>query len=186
MFQYLAFLVLSTSTSVYGPKQAHHDSVFIYNAYTESAKVFEQTTKPGHWNAVNDSVAQLTAAAIQRLTQYNKTNYAPVDELNREGVGEAFVFPQPSNATFIDNAKAEGELKAETTKTGDAQTSAKEIAFKVLDDQTHFMIAADGKGKIPYVVMNYYAKGRVLVKSEKLDPITLKPIETSAPVLATR
>ena len=187
MFQYLAFLVLGTSTSVYGPKQAHQDSVFVYNAYTESAKVFEQTTKPARWNAVSDSVNQLTSAAIVRLSAYNKVNFTPVNELNREGVGEALVFPQPSDAVFKDNAKPENDLKAEANKTADSQAvAAKEIAFKVLDDQTHFMTSADGKGKIPYVVMNYYAKGRILVRSEKLDPVTFQPIETSAPVLATR
>ena len=187
MFQYLAFLVLGASAQVYGPAQAHQDSAFVYNAYTEGAKVFEKTTKPGQWNAVNDSVAQLTSAAILRLTNYNKVSYAPVDELNREGVGEAFVFPKPSNTVFVDNVKAVKELKDEPTRPGNTQAAAeKEIAFKVLDDQTHFMTGADGKGKIPYVVMNYYAKGRILVRSEKLDPVTLQPIETSAPVLATR
>jgi hypothetical protein len=185
MFQYLAFLVLSTS--VYGPKQAHQDSAFIYKTYTDGAIVFEQTSKPGQWNAVNDSVAQLTAEAILRLSNYNKVNYAPVKELNRESVGEAMVFPEPSDAVFVDNAKAINDIKTETNKAADTQAApAKEIAFKVVDEQTHFMTAADGKGKIPYVVVNYYAKGRILVKREKLDPITLEPIETSAPVLATR
>jgi hypothetical protein len=187
MFQYLAFLVLGTSVSVYGPRQAHQDSAFIYKTYTDGAIVFEQTSKPGQWNAVNDSVAQLTAQAILRLSNYNKVNYAPVKELNRESVGEAMVFPEPSNAVFIDNPKPETGSKAETNKTGGAQSiPVKEIAFKVIDEQTHFMTAPDGKGKIPYVLMNYYAKGRILVKSEKLDPVTLQPIETSAPVLATR
>ena len=177
MFQSLMFLVLSASQ--YGPVQAHNDSLYIYNTYTESARVFEQCTLPEQWKVVNDSVTLVTSAAFLRLHKYNKEKYTAADELNREGVGVALVFPQPSPLT-------DDNLKAETKASANSNASAgKEIAFKVLDEQTHFLIGANGKGRIPYIVMNYYAKGRILVKSEKLDPITRKPIETEVTGLPT-
>lgn len=178
MFPSFMFLVLSTSQ--YSAVQAHSDSVFIYNTYTESVKVFEQATEPGQWKAVDDSVALVTAASFLRLHKYNKQVYAPVDELNREGIGVALVFPHPSDFTAPDGNKADNQAQNDAKQYNKTPGSEREIAFKVLDEQTHFLIGANGKERTPYVVMNYYAKGRILVKSEKLDPITLKPIETEA------
>jgi hypothetical protein len=172
MFHSFMFLVLSTSQ--YGAMQAHEDSVYIYNTYTASVKTFEQTTQPDEWKEESGRVLKLTEAAIQRLSEYNKAKYESVEDINKEGVGFAQVFPKPSSLTASDFVKAVNNVS--TTE------PAKEIAFKVLDPITHFMTGANGKGKIPYVTMNYYAKGRILVKSEKLDPITLKPLETDGPV----
>ena len=178
MFPSLMFLVLGVTQ--YGPEQAHSDSMFIYSTYTESAKFFKQATEPGQWKAVDDSVTKVTAAAFLRLHRYNKESYKPIDELNRETVGVALVFPLPLGLSSPDNSKAEI-----TEKNAPAPTL--EIAFKVLDEQTHFLIPANGKGRIPYITMNYYAKGRILVKSEKLNPVTHLPIEipTVGPGLAT-
>ena len=176
MFHAILFLLLGATQ--YGNQQAHEDSMFIYNAYTESAKVFEEATEPKQWKKVDDSVAQVTALAFARLHKYNKEKYASSDELNRETIGVALVFPQPSTI-LVAETKPNTEVKAGATD------PTKEIAFKVLDEQTHFLLGANGKGRVPYVVMNYYAKGHILVKSEKLDPITLKPIETEASGPAT-
>ena len=183
MFHSIIFLVLSATTQ-YTNVQAHQDSLFIYNAYTESAKVFEEATEPIQWKTVNDSVGKATAEAFVRLHKYNKTKYVAADELNREAIGVALVFPQPSNLTDADFAKSSTDLKADAGRTIEAP-AGKEIAFKVLDEQTHFIIGPNGKGRIPYVVMNYYAKGRILVKSEKLDPITHNLISVDYPGLAT-
>ena len=178
MFHSIMFLLLSATQ--YEPVQAHQDSMFIYNAYTESAKVFEQATGPRQWKAVDDSVAQITAAAFARLHKYNKEKYADIDELNREAIGMDMVFPQPSTFILPDASSTP------TTASAPA-AAAKDIAFKVLDEQTHFLIGPNGKGRIPYVVMNYYAKGRILVKSEKLNPVTHLPIQIpgNGPGLAT-
>ena len=176
MFHSIVFLLLNAT--LYTNVQAHQDSLLIYNAYTASAKVFEEATEPTQWKVVNDSVTKVTAEAFARLHKFNKTKYDAVDELNREAIGVALIFPQPSN--FIPGEAT----KSEANKTVDP-ASGKEIAFKVLDEQTHFQVGPNGKGRVPYVVMNYYAKGRILVKSEKLDPITLKPIEVVSPGLPT-
>ena len=171
MFHSIIFLLLSTSQ--YGPIQAHNDSLYIYTVYTESAKVFETSTQPAEWKSLSDSVTQVTAAAFIRLNKYNNANYAPVNELNREALGVALVFPKP-----VEMAGISIEPKAETKETANTNVIQKEIAFKVLDEQTHFLIGANGKGRTPYVVMNYYAKGRILVRSEKLNPVTHEPIKT--------
>lgn len=187
MLHSIMFLLLSASQ--YGPMQAHNDSLYIYNTYTESAKVFEASNDPNEWKTVSDSVSKVTAAAISRLNKYNNQNYVPVDELNREALGVALVFPKPTEV-FVADAETKADVKA-TANTSETATTTiapeKEIAFKVLDEQTHFLIGPNGKGRTPYVVMNYYAKGRILVKSEKLNPVTLQPIQIQAegPGLAT-
>lgn len=173
MFHSIIFLLLSATQ--YGPVQAHEDSLYIFNTYTASAKVFEECTQPGQWKPVSDSLTQVTAAAFARLHKYNKEAYAAVDELNKEAVGVALVFPEPKGLNVTEN-----------TQTNTAKTNVpgndKEIAFKVLDEQTHFLIGPNGKGRIPYVVMNYYAKGRILIKSEKLNPVTHQPIQVPTEV----
>ena len=173
---HLIFLLLGPTQ--YGAIQAHNDSLYIYNTYTESAKVFDQCTQPAEWKPVKDSVSRVTAEAFMRLHKYNKQSYEPVDELNKEAVGVALVFPQPVGL-------AEPEQKASAKTAVNPSGSDKEIAFKVLDEQTHFLIGPNGKGRIPYVVMNYYAKGRILIRSEKLNPVTHLPIQTEEPGLAT-
>ena len=183
MFHTIVFLLLGATTQ-YTNVQAHQDSLLIYNAYTESAKVFEQATEPIQWKVVNDSVGQVTAEAFVRLHKYNKTKYVAADELNREAIGVALLFPQPSGLTDADLTKSPNDFKADAGRVVEAP-AGREIAFKVLDEQTHFLIGPNGKGRIPYIVMNYYAKGRILVKSEKLDPITLKVIQVEYPGLAT-
>ncbi len=182
MFHAILFLLLGATQ--YTNVQAHQDSLLIYNAYTESAKIFEQATEPAQWKAVNDSVVQVTAEAFVRLHKYNKTKYVAADELNREAIGVALIFPQPSTFVVGDATKSAADLKTDANRTV-AAPAGKEIAFKVLDEQTHFLIGPNGKGRTPYIVMNYYAKGRILVKSEKLDPITLKIIAVEYPGLAT-
>ncbi len=173
---HLIFLLLGPTQ--YGPLQAHNDSLYIYNTYTESAKVFEASTQPAEWKPVGDSVAQVTAPAFARLHKYNKEAYASIDELNKEAVGVALVFPRPSDFVIP---------QATCTSSAAAITPGndKEVAFKVLDEQTHFLIGPNGKGRIPYIVMNYYAKGRILIRSEKLNPVTHLPIQTEEPGLAT-
>ena len=185
MFQFLVLLVVNSTQ--YNATEAHEDSLFIYNAYSESARFFEQATEPGQWKAVNDSVSLITAEAFARLHKYNHSKYIAIDELNREAVGVALIFPQPSKLSSTDVAKP-GDLKADANQ-GASETSGsgKEIAFKVLDEQTHFLIGPNGKGRIPYITMNYYAKGRILIRSEKLNPVTHLPIQvqTEAAGLAT-
>ena len=174
MFHSIMFLLLNAS--IYGPVQAHQDSLFIYQAYVQGDTLFEQASEPGQWKAINDSIAKVTAPAFARLHKYNKEAYTSVDELNRETVGVALVFPEPKGL-----ATAEANIP-EATKTAAAPLSDKDIAFKVLDEQTHFLIGPNGKGRIPYVVMNYYAKGRILIKSEKLNPVTHLPIQVPTEV----
>ena len=169
MFHSIMFLLLNAS--IYGPVQAHQDSLFIYQAYVQGDTLFEQASEPGQWKAINDSIAKVTAPAFARLHKYNKEQYASVDELNRETVGVALVFPEPKGLALPDAGKQEAD------KVAAAPLSEKDIAFKVLDEQTHFLIGPNGKGRTPYVTMNYYAKGRILVKSEKLNPVTLQPIQ---------
>lgn len=176
MLHSIVFLLLSATQ--YGPVQAHQDSLFIYNAYTQSDTLFERAAEPQQWKEVSDSIEHVTADAFNRLHKYNKEKYAPVDELNREAIGVAFVFAQPSIFTAPDGAKPGTDLKTDANNTAANDAAGKQIAFKVLDEQTHFLIGPNGKGRTPYVVMNYYAKGRVLVKSEKLNPVTLQPIQT--------
>ena len=171
MIHSIMFLLLNASTGLYGPVQAHQDSLFIYQAYAQGDTLFEQASEPGQWKAINDSIAKVTAPAFARLHHYNKEQYASVDELNRETVGVALVFPEPKGLPLADANKQDANKVAEPVLT------EKDIAFKVLDEQTHFLIGPNGKGRIPYVVMNYYAKGRILVKSEKLNPVTLQPIQ---------
>lgn len=196
MFHSIMFLLLSASQ--YGPMQAHNDSLYIYNTYAASAKVFEAGTQANKWKTLSDSVNQVTASALMRLNKYNNESYAPVDELNKEGLGSALVFPKPgemfeanvepkADAKVEPSADTKVEPKAEEKETDNTSVEGKQVAFKVLDEQTHFLIGPNGKGRTPYVVMNYYAKGRILVRSEKLNPITLQPIQIVAegPGLAT-
>ena len=179
MFHSIMFLLLNAT--VYGPVQAHQDSLFIYQAYVQGDTLFEQAAEPGQWKPINDSIARVTAPAFARLHRYNKEQYASVDELNRETVGVALVFPEPRGLAAPD------VTKTDANKVTGAPVSDKDIAFKVLDEQTHFLIGPNGKGRIPYIVMNYYAKGRILVKSEKLNPVTHLPIQIpgNGPGLAT-
>ena len=180
MLHSIMFLLLNAAT-VYGPVQAHEDSLFIYQAYVQGDTLFEQAAEPAQWKAINDSIAKVTAPAFARLHHYNKEQYASVDELNRETVGVALVFPEPKGLPVAE------VNKQDANKVAAAPLSDKDIAFKVLDEQTHFLIGPNGKGRIPYVVMNYYAKGRILVKSEKLNPVTHLPIQIpgNGPGLAT-
>jgi hypothetical protein len=173
---HLIFLLLAPTQ--YGATQAYSDSMYIYNTYAESAKVFDQCTQPGQWKPIQDSLTRVTADAFARLHKYNKEAYAPLDELNKEAVGVAYVFPQPVGFTQPEQKTSD---KASATSSG----SDKEIAFKVLDEQTHFMVGPNGKGRIPYITMNYYAKGRILIKSEKLNPVTHQPIQVEEASLPT-
>ena len=184
MFHFLILLLVGSSE--YNAEQAHNDSLFIYNTYSESAKFFEQATEPGQWKVVDDSVARVAAPAFARLHKYNRSKYVAIDELNREAVGVALVFPRPSNWDPADITKPTSDLKADANQgASEISGSGKEIAFKVLDEQTHFLVGPNGKGRIPYVTMNYYAKGRILVRSEKLNPVTLKPIDIGKDPIAS-
>jgi hypothetical protein len=186
MIQYLCLLLLSTSE--YGPSQAHQDSLFLYNSYKESAKMLENTTKPGQVYMVDDKLAQATAAALLRLSTFNNQTYEAEKEYNKEGVGVAFDYPRPS--AFIESVPKVSPNMLSQPKQPDRQAYAaklsapstdphetRPIAFKVLDNQTHFIVK-NGKTTTPYVLMNYYAKGRILVKTEKLNPVTFEPIQS--------
>ncbi len=194
---YLFLLLLGSS---YDNEQAQKDSLFIYNTYKHSFTVLQNSDVPEKWYAYEDSLSQLTACHFLRLSQFNKQPYRPVDELNKEGFGVAFLFPEPGvpddedadEPLVVTNTQSEEEEEEDEvekseepqqhevvseSKDVDSAVQAKEIAFKVLDRQTRFLVSANGKTKTPYVIMNYYAKGRILVKTEKLDPINFLPLK---------
>jgi hypothetical protein len=172
--------------------QARLDSLTVYMSYRESIDVLKNATDQYTWFAYEDSLSRKVACALLRLRNYNNESYAPIDEYNREGMGVAYAYPQPTDGWLKDlraqrlshEAEVAGKAKAKAAAEALASEPKKEVgpvAFTVLDHQTHFLVTNNGKTKTPYIEMYYYAKGRVLVKVEKINPITLKPIELPEP-----
>ena len=138
--------------------QAHQDSLFIYNYYKGSIEVLKNTTYPQKWYELNDSLDRATACAFRRLSLHNKSPYKPAKKFDRQGVGEAYDFPTPYDR--------------------------EQIAFTVIERQTKFLVSDNGRKKTPYIEKLCFNKAHELVKTEKLDPITLKPLpEESKPLL---
>ena len=147
----LHFLLFILTTTACNKEQSHRDSVLIYNAYAGSITRLQNITDPQEWYALEDSLDRATACAFRRLSLYNKRDYVPVKKYDKQGVGEAYSFPEP--------------------------TDPNRISFSLIDKQTTFLITDDGKSTIPYVERLYFNNGKVLIKTEKLDPITLQPLK---------
>jgi hypothetical protein len=169
-------------------EQARLDSLTVYMHYKESITLLKNATDTDAWYAYEDSMNRKISCALVRLRKYNNETYMPVEEFNREGMGVAFAYPKPSDGWLKDlrtqrlNHEAEmaEKAKAKSAPVPVASEPQKEegpVAFTVLGQQTHFMVSNNGKTKTPYIEMYYYAKGRVLVRVEKINPVTLKPIE---------
>ncbi|MES2621396.1 MAG: hypothetical protein V4615_11155 [Bacteroidota bacterium] len=188
MIPYLFLLLLGPESEVV---QSRTDSLIIYRAYKESIEVLKNTSDPERWYAYEDSLSRATACSFLRLSKFNKVTYQHAIEFNKEGMGVAFSYPKPSDAWLEDLRakrqptvpKVELQAKAPVAEPLTVPIEKKEVgpvAFTVLDHQTHFMVTNNGKTKTPYIELYHYAKGRVLVKVEKINPITLKPIEIPA------
>lgn len=184
MISYLFLLLLGPESEVV---QSRNDSLIIYRAYKESIEVLKNTTDPEQWYAYEDSLSRVTACSFLRLSKFNKETYQPAMEFNKEGMGVAFSYPKPSDAWLEDlrakrqssvpKVEMQAKAKVEPVPLESEKKEVGPVAFTVLDHQTHFMVTNNGKTKTPYIELYHYAKGRVLVKVEKINPITLKPIE---------
>jgi len=165
MIHYMFLLMLGNSS--YSAIQAHQDSMFLYKTHKESIAILENSTEVF---ALDEKLMKASESALLRLSTFNKETYEPTDERNKEGVGVAFAYPEPSPFAPVQKTIAPDEPP---------------VAFKVLDRQTRFMVGKNGKTTLPYVLMNYYAKGRILVKSEKLNPVTFEVIQSEDAVTAS-
>jgi hypothetical protein len=171
--------------------QSRLDSLSVYMAYKESIEVLKNATDEQVWYAYEDSLSRKVACALVRLRKYNNESYQPIDEYNREGMGVAYAYPQPGDGWLKDlhaqRMSYEAGLAAkEKAKAAPAPVAIEPkvvgpVAFTVLEHQTHFLVSDNGKTKTPYIEMYYYAKGRVLIRIEKINPITLKPIDLPVP-----
>jgi len=164
MYALLLFLLLGGSSYKLPPgdaQQMYNDSLLIYNIYKTQIQTLRDAkeTDRNAWyrrEAMDDST---TACAFLRLQQYNKERYLPIDELNKEGMGVAYMYPVPSVISYP------GQFVS-TTPT---------FRYATLDMQTHFITDSTGKTRIPYVIKYYYDKQRLLFK-DTLNPITLEKL----------
>jgi hypothetical protein len=189
MSPWLLLLLLGPASEIAQPRdaaQSRLDSLSVYMAYKESINVLKDATDEQVWYAYEDSLSRKVACALVRLRNYNHESYQPIDEYNREGMGVAYAYPQPGDGWLKDlhaqRISYETELAAkEKAKVVPPPVAVEPkvvgpVAFTVLEHQTHFLVSENGKTKTPYIEMYYYAKGRVLIRIEKINPITLKPI----------
>jgi hypothetical protein len=150
MLHFLFLLVMPTVSQA----QATEDSLLIYNAYKTSIQTLKATNDYRRWYAVSDSLDSVTACAFRRLSVYNKEEYKPIDTYNKEGFGETYCFPAPSQ-------KVQHNEEAAPVKGN---------SFTIMDHQTKFIVKNDGKTKIPYIECLHFDESHHLTKVDKVNP----------------
>src|SRR5687768_17942425 len=126
MIPFLFLLLLGPEEEL---AQARKDSLIIYRAYKESIDILKRTTDPDQWYALEDSLSRVTACSFLRLSQLNKESYQPIAEYNKEGMGVAYAFPEPSDAWLNDLRTADKQRKIAVAE---AAVVKKEVAKPVV------------------------------------------------------
>lgn len=149
----LKFLLLLLTPAA-SKAQAQQDSLLIYNAYKSNIEILVQEKDYQRWSLLQDSLDRATACAFRRLSLYNKEEYKPSRNYEREGFGEAYYFPAPTGLH----------------ETVSLPVSHGAPAFSIVSHQTKFITRDDGKTRIPYIERLYFDGAHRLMKVEKIDP----------------
>lgn len=158
-----------TPKEEYNAEQRRNDSLLIYNSYQAQLKMLTSINE-NDLQAYYDYEAHidsLTACAKLRLKKYNKQSYEPAGQFDRQGMGIAFIYPNPLS---IETKPVEAFAKSEPAR-------IQAGTYIIYDKQTRFITDKDGQS-IPYINRMVYERGR-LITTEKINPVTLEKLFVS-------
>ena len=104
---------------------------------------------------MEDSINTSVSRAFARLAKANQERYAPIDSLEMEGFGIAYLYPNPDSSIA-------GKVKCR--------------GYSVLSTQVHFIVNSKNMTTVPYMEEWYYNKQGIIIKIVKRDPVTLQQL----------
>ena len=137
--------------------QGYDDSMLIYKSYKQQIndlKTYSEALRYNAWFKMEDSINTNVARAFARLAKTNQERYAPIDSLELEGFGIAYLYPNPDSVVRKVNPHG----------------------YSVLSNQVHFIVDSRNRTTLPYMEEWYYNKQGVVIKVVKRNPVTLQQL----------